>query len=871
MGTILMIGLATLVWILLAILFSLFLGRVNRLNRAPALTVGRAPARPGGKPISNAAGEAMAAFPARPTRFIGRTDVIVTASSALAFVSGRTAVLFHGIAGVGKTTCAVELAYRHRHAFRTFFFWSASTDPEQPDDALRALTMELQEQLPDHRLLTAGKIVTDADVERLATVFIDAGMLLVLDNLETLLTPDGQWRNPHWALLISALTNHDGPSRVILTSQVMPAGLNADAVLIRPVHALSLEESQLLVGELPTLRPLMDSVALTRCLLTLVQGHPQLLEFADAAATDPPRLAYQLAEIEAALNGTAPLAAFVTCGHTRLDAEQLLQIVTTWTITVAATVPAPGRLMLQALCRMAEDDRNPDIVSANWPALWRRLAQPSEPPSVASTVAPLLSAGLVGVDDLHYRIHAGVTRAIQAATPEPVSAAIDEQLAAWWTSVMSGREVRPSHDGEDSHHRTVRASLAAARYLLRQHHWDAASCLLERALIKDGYSPATCLTVISFLRRIALATGAVKDLVVLGAALRKVDAHEAETVLHHAYHLAATDGNHQIASTCAGELVTLLRDEGRLHDALAMATQKIEHTGQAGFGSWTRLSDQGRRLQILNLLGHHEQVLLDLPTLRSRMADLPDERAYNDRVNSWNVREGVLDIGRLSAVALQRWNDALDLNDEIASTKRRRGASPQEVAGCQFNDYLPLLHLGRLAEADQLLRDCHDVFVTARDVTRLAKVYCARAEIENKRDDPEKAVDLQRTSLHLWYLNPDPWEIATAHHNLADYLSRTAGDPAEQRAHRLAAALLNYLSSNTRGLARSLATLAAEVHGETSCRGKLARPVTLLEVIRLIEVDNGISFRNVVVAVCPDAATAERALAALLSSAGCQM
>src|ERR671916_2044904 len=165
---------------------------------------------------------------------------------------------------------------------------------------------------------------------------------------------------------------------MIQTSRIMPAGLNPDTVLIRPVHALSRDESLLLVGELPNLRALLHSATLGRCVLTLAQGHPTLLELADAAAVNPPRLAYQLAEIEAAVDGAAPLAAFLTEGHTRLDAEQLLQIFTVWTTHVAATAPAPARLLLQALCRIEETDRNTAIVSASWAALWRGLDQPGE-------------------------------------------------------------------------------------------------------------------------------------------------------------------------------------------------------------------------------------------------------------------------------------------------------------------------------------------------------------------------------------------------------------------------------------------------------------------------------------------------------------
>lgn len=430
--------------------------------------------------------------------------------------------------------------------------------------------------------------------------------------------------------------------------------------------------------------------------------------------------------------------------------------------------------------------------------------------------------------------------------------------------MVGGWEIAPQLAGEDS---SLRPSLTAARYLLRQREWNAASCLLERALIRDGYSPATSLAAIPLLRRIAEATGAVKDLVVLGAALRKVDLDEAETLLRRAYYQAMTDGDHQVASTTAGELVTLLRDQGRLFDALGMASQKIERTRQAGFGFWTQLSDQGRRLQILNLLGHHEQVLLDLPALRDQIAGLPDERAHNDRVNPWNVRECILDIGRLSAVALERWEEALELNDEIVRTKQRRGARTSEIAGSRCHDYLPMFQLGRPTDADQLLRDCQDIFATARDITQLAVVYGARADLEDRRHHPRKAVELQRTALHLWYLHPDPREIPTGHHHLANYLPRTGGDPAEQRAHRLTAALLDHLTGNASGLARTLGTLGAELRSVTSGREAPALPATLREVIRLVDVHDGISFGNLVAAVCPDPATAEHALADLLSQA----
>ncbi|MGH3902498.1 MAG: hypothetical protein ACRDTA_30425 [Pseudonocardiaceae bacterium] len=110
--------------------------------------------------------------------------------------------------------------------------------------------MALEAQLGHYKFTMVDKIATPASLEnflpRLRTLLKDTGLLLVLDNLETLLTPNGQWRDPSWAPLIAALTGHDGESRVILTSRILPAGLDADTVLIRPVHALCRDESLLL-------------------------------------------------------------------------------------------------------------------------------------------------------------------------------------------------------------------------------------------------------------------------------------------------------------------------------------------------------------------------------------------------------------------------------------------------------------------------------------------------------------------------------------------------------------------------------------------------------------------------------------------------
>jgi CHAT domain len=172
--------------------------------RAAGLTL----AVPRGRPRLDPAAVKMERFPPEPVRFVGRAGPMAVASAALAPRNGRTTVVLHGMAGAGKTACALELAYRHQDGFGAVAFWQAPTREGEWAGALASLAAALEVQLGGYGFTMAGHIGTAAAVEvfapRLRKLMADSGVLLVLDNLETLLTPDGTWRDPAWGLLAGA-------------------------------------------------------------------------------------------------------------------------------------------------------------------------------------------------------------------------------------------------------------------------------------------------------------------------------------------------------------------------------------------------------------------------------------------------------------------------------------------------------------------------------------------------------------------------------------------------------------------------------------------------------------------------------------------
>lgn len=838
------------------------------------------------------------AFPREPERFVGRLQPMLRASQALARHSARRGVLFYGMPGGGKTACALELAYRHEQArFRGYVWYEAPQAGSDIASAMFNLMQDIQSQLnaPELGLTTAlddPAHFRRFTLPRLRVLLQDNSLLLVLDNLETLLTASAGWRDPLWGELIAALLAHDGPSRLVLTSRVQPANLaNHPHLQVEAIHALSFAESVLLARELRHLGGLFADDAgqeLLRQTLRVAQGHPKLLELADGLAADRAALAVRLAAAAGELADRATvLGAFLAAGGTRAGETQQTEadfapVLRGWTVGVMQHLSPTARLLFAYLCRLEPEDRRQDIVMTNWRRVLARLGQEhaavaalAEPEQeVATALAALAAAGLVAVQspdaaqrqacqaqiaalasagelpvdvDLAtllaaleaqattYTIHPGVAEAARATVEPAVLDAVDVEVGLYHGAVVQQGLQQEMAGGSRT---VVESARRAVPYLLRQARWHEASFLLEQMLHRDR-SPESLAFALPLLRRIVTATvGTERELIDAGLLARTL-AHagrsaEAEPLLCDVITRCAAQGAYRLASAIAGDLFNLRRSRGRLAEALALAEEKAGYTRQAGLGPWTQLGDETRRLQVLAAMGHDDKVLAAVEALRPQIQALPLLGEAEEAVNPWGVRETLLDTGRSAALHSQRWEAALALNVEIVAAIQARSASALELARSRFNDSSPLLRLRRYDAARTLLQDCRAVFEVERAVRDLGNVYSALADLEDTGGDRAAAVRFQEVALGYMYQAGNPADCAIRHHNLAIYLQRQGADLATVLAQRLAAAtiLLQTQSGLLPNPIRALATA-----------GLPPTPLAFAAVVEGVEAMAGVRFR----------------------------
>jgi len=316
------------------------------------------------------------------------------------------------------------------------------------------------------------------------------------------------------------------------------------------------------------------------------------------------------------------------------------------------------------------------------------------------------------------------------------------------------------------------------------------------------------------LRRIAdAAIGTDRELIDharLARAMKFVQPDAAEAELVRLLAVAESESRLENAAAIAGDLIGLFTHSGRFEEALVLVDRLEAFTREAGFGPWTQLGNEAYRLQLLQNLGRNdEEVLARVEALRTIMAGLPEQGSPDERLAPWNVREGILQTGASAATHLQRWQQALELNAEVAASQHRRNAPALERANTQLGASAPLLRLGRVNEARTMLLNCREVFAAGRSLDQLGRTISGLAEIERSVDRHDSASRLEQDALRLKYASHDPNSIAASHSGLASDLWH-AGEHGAALAHRMAAALIDLhmgaggLTSVLRALARDL-------------------------------------------------------------------
>jgi tetratricopeptide (TPR) repeat protein len=827
----------------------------------------------------------LAGVPPEPERLVGRTGPLARASAALAPRSGRSGVLFLGTAGGGKTTCALELVHRHQENFRAVVWYKAPDEGLDGDveirGALGAFAMELEAKLPRLKVAHLVERVEElrAQLPQLRQFFAEQAVLVVVDNVESLLSEQGGWRDDRWRLVLGALTGQRGLSRLVLTSRRRQSELD-EGMLVESIHALSLEESVLLARELPNLGALLRGQApgvaadkgreLVVRTLEVVQGHPKLIELADGAAQEPGGLEARLAEAGQALD-RGRLRAFFTTGDAVVGEEEQLHVLESWARGASAGLDEGSRTLFWLLCCLEEPDRDHYVVEANWGALWKQLGRQDEAPDLEVALTALRERALVESEmtgensprGAYHRLHPAVAEVGRTQAPEGFKEAIDRQLAAYWYAVYQQGLAR---EADGLGHLVLLSARRAAPYLVRLREWSMAGALLEQLLIRD-HSPAVSAAVLPILRLAVRATDGTEDelsaVLRLARAQRYLRSEEAEEMLRQLGEKALRQGRLANASAITGDLTNLLFEQGRLQEALEQAERAAGITREAGLGPWTQLSAEAPRLQILAALGHDEQVLTEFEQYRSLMIALPTMRGDDEAVDPWRVQEALLDAGRLAALHLGNWELTLRLVEEIQESKRRRHAPALDLARNAFNAQGPLMALRRFDKVRPLLDQCRVVFEQEREFGLLGKVFGALSNLETELGHHRDALDFGERNLRFAYLSNQAEDIALAHLGLAVDLNNTQQDPSLILAHSLAGAMVAFQIHSSH-LGRLLVGLLTEmsVHG-----GLTALPASFDDLCERVERIPGVRLRELFQHLPERTASGDEALGEVLKLA----
>lgn len=149
-------------------------------------------------------------------------------------------------------------------------------------------------------------------------------------------------------------------------------------------------------------------------------------------------------------------------------------------------------LLLQVLCALAASDRTSVVMETNWADIVRRLGRTGDcAPSHESALALLVDAALaIAGAEGHYELAPELVASIVASTPPQVAAAVAQELASYWVSLVRGAmSFRP--EGEAVGPVVLLAASRAVWYLGQLGEWDIAASLVARLRELDSGTDAS--------------------------------------------------------------------------------------------------------------------------------------------------------------------------------------------------------------------------------------------------------------------------------------------------------------------------------------------------------------------------------------------
>ncbi|WP_197041277.1 CHAT domain-containing protein [Chondromyces apiculatus] len=256
---------------------------------------------------------------------------------------------------------------------------------------------------------------------------------------------------------------------------------------------------------------------------------------------------------------------------------------------------------------------------------------------------------------------------------------------------------------------------------------------------------------------------------------------------------AATDDHWADLGVILTKWATALAQDGRLDEARALFERGAEAKRRAGKPLAQVIAVELEALRIDVMQQGAVQALPEIERRVEVLRELWRQRPHDEEepLGAEDVQLGGalvtgVDVARRASAALERWEACLALLDELEVLDRGLGAADLDLSRERFHRWTPLVRLGRMAEATEVIEGCLEGFRRARDTRGEVRALSALASVRAELGDLEGAAALEREALSARERFASAGERAIAHCRLASMLGR-AGRPVDALDNVLAA------------------------------------------------------------------------------------